>query len=312
MGNDSAQKRLKQTSNHICGKPTKPEPPPTPVAKHINNLLAEARFQQAGDYALDTFLRFPRHKPNKLQKTIIDQAKIEYVPVGDDNVTFYEWNEEAKKTVALLHGFGTSAAALAKFVKPLRNAGWRVIAFDFPGHGSSTGARIELGDMARTVAAIAEREGPLDAIVAHSVGGMMMIFAMVEYKAQLLSSQATFVHISPVLQAETLFQQFCRMYRCPEEIKSLMLEAVHQWGIVDPSSMMERGMPQQIQVGNVLVIHDKSDVVSPMADALRYVDAITQGSKTVFHQTERLGHFGGLEDDKCIELTVQALERTFL
>ncbi|WP_395727506.1 alpha/beta hydrolase [Nakamurella sp.] len=77
--------------------------------------------------------------------------------------------------VYLMHGWGGSGAQLSVFVKPLRQAGFRVVRFDAPSHGRSDPGACGRGrthgvEFAAALAAVMRRFGPADTVIAHSMG----------------------------------------------------------------------------------------------------------------------------------------------
>ena len=77
--------------------------------------------------------------------------------------------------VYLVHGWGGCRAHLGVFVKPLVEAGHRVIAFDLPSHNESDPGDLKPGrttvvECAEAVQAMVRTHGPARAIVAHSLG----------------------------------------------------------------------------------------------------------------------------------------------
>lgn len=79
------------------------------------------------------------------------------------------------RTIALVHGWTSEAAFMAAFIEPLRQAGNRIVTFDFPAHGFSAGRSASMIDCARAMLAVAERLGPFDAVIAHSIGGLVTL-----------------------------------------------------------------------------------------------------------------------------------------
>src|SRR5690606_9262984 len=73
--------------------------------------------------------------------------------------------------VLIAHGWTSEASFMAVFAEQLRRAGFRVVAFDQPGHGKSTQERASLTDCARALLEVADALGPLHVAVAHSMGG---------------------------------------------------------------------------------------------------------------------------------------------
>ena len=77
--------------------------------------------------------------------------------------------------VYLVHGWGGCRAHMAVFVKPLVDAGHRVIAFDLPSHNDSDAGALAEGrttliECADALQAIVQAHGPAKAVVAHSLG----------------------------------------------------------------------------------------------------------------------------------------------
>lgn len=81
-------------------------------------------------------------------------------------------------TVLLVHGWSSEAAFMTAFAGPLCEAGFRVVAFDLPAHGASTGRVLDMPLGVASLAAVAQAFGPLHAIVTHSFGGAIALAAL--------------------------------------------------------------------------------------------------------------------------------------
>ena len=81
-------------------------------------------------------------------------------------------NGTPRGSVMILHGWTSEASFMAVFAEQLRRAGFRVVAFDQPGHGKSAQRRASLIDCARASLQVAEALGPLHFAVTHSMGGL--------------------------------------------------------------------------------------------------------------------------------------------
>jgi pimeloyl-ACP methyl ester carboxylesterase len=80
-------------------------------------------------------------------------------------------------SVLLVHGWTSEASFMTAHARNLRRLGFRVVLFDFPAHGLSAGASASLIDCAHSVREVAERLGPIDYVLAHSLGGMAALLA---------------------------------------------------------------------------------------------------------------------------------------
>ena len=83
-----------------------------------------------------------------------------------------------RRTVILLHGWTGEAAFMTAFVAPLLAAGFRVVAYDLPAHGSSTGIELNIPIGVASLTAVARAFAPVHAIVGHSFGGSIAMAAL--------------------------------------------------------------------------------------------------------------------------------------
>lgn len=83
----------------------------------------------------------------------------------------HEWAGSGP-TALILHGWGSSAARFTLLAQALHARGWRVLVFDAPGHGGSTGRSSSLPQFMAALDAIIERHGRPQALVGHSLGAL--------------------------------------------------------------------------------------------------------------------------------------------
>ena len=88
--------------------------------------------------------------------------------VGD--LAAWEWGAADAPLVGLLHGWEGHGAQLGAFAGPLAAAGFRVVAWDHPGHGESPGNEAHVPLLARLLPEIAAQEGNFHALIGHSMG----------------------------------------------------------------------------------------------------------------------------------------------
>ena len=73
-----------------------------------------------------------------VQSVTVRPARTGYLELADTRLYYRDWGEEsARHTLLLLHGNGESWRCFARQVGPFSEAGYRVIALDSRGHGSS-------------------------------------------------------------------------------------------------------------------------------------------------------------------------------
>lgn len=142
----------------------------------------------AGDLAYKQFLRpklSSRRGPN--HTILAERARFHLrnadwvrVPTAHGKVQCYVFEPDAgtmRGGVLIAHGWTSEASFMAVFAEQLRRAGFRVIAFDQPGHGKSEQERASLIDCARALQEVANVLGPVRFAVTHSMGGLAALLA---------------------------------------------------------------------------------------------------------------------------------------
>jgi pimeloyl-ACP methyl ester carboxylesterase len=198
--------------------------------------------------------------------------------------------------VLLAHGWSGRGSQLAAFSAPLVKLGFRVVAFDAPGHGKADGNQLGLPEMAEVIAQIGKSIGPIHAIVAHSLG-----------------TAATTIALSSGLDAERL------VYIAPPENPGDYLYRVARYlGFGDRIALrtqkrMERrfNYPFALCRGSalapsldvpLLIIHDRGDRDVPHDEGVRLA-AEWAGARLL--STEGLGHNRILRNRKVIEAATE-------
>lgn len=118
--------------------------------------------------------------PTLLPDRAIERRNGEGMPslLALETGTVPVWSWGRGPTVVLVHGWSGGAGDLAPIAAALVRAGWRTILFDMPGHGQSSPRPTNLLVYLRTLTALVERLGPIDAIVGHSLGGTTTALAL--------------------------------------------------------------------------------------------------------------------------------------
>src|ERR1043165_6220570 len=79
----------------------------------------------------------------------------------------YRWQHPSQKKVLILHGYESSVIYFEKYVQPLIEKGYEVLAFDAPAHGRSEGKQTNALDYKNFILHIVNEYGPVTSFVSH-------------------------------------------------------------------------------------------------------------------------------------------------
>ena len=244
-------------------------------------------------YALLT--RPPRVAERAWQCRLRQQARRSTLPCGGGRLAVYSWG--AGPTVLLVHGWGARATHLGKLVPPLVAAGYRVVAFDAPGHGQSSGRTATLPQFAAAVAAVGADVGEVHTLIAHSFGAAMALWAQLDWG---LSARRQ-VLISSLEHCKWVTDEFARLVGLPAHViergRQLMVE--RSGGRMDWERLAVGDMLRQT-TQPTLLLHDAGDPEVPIEHLFTLLAACPERALAV-HVTEGLGHHRLLGDAQVMQ-----------
>jgi pimeloyl-ACP methyl ester carboxylesterase len=233
----------------------------------------------------------------------LEGAWQETITVDGDTLAVMGWgarNPGTQPAVVLVHGWSGRGAQLGGFAQPLVDAGFRVVAFDAPAHGRSSGDRTTIFRIAAALAEVNRRYGPFMGAIGHSFGVPVIGLAL----SQGQIGVARVVAISPPLNAQGLVEKFGRGIHAPAAVRRRFgpqLEAEFGADIWQRVSL-EHVAPQL--TAKALVIHDEEDNGVPWQEGER-VAALWPGA--AFVRTAGLGHLRILRNKDVIARAVAFL-----
>ncbi len=172
--------------------------------------------------------------------------------VGGRRVAAWSWGERGSG-VLLAHGWGSRGARFADLGGALLASGFRVVTFDAPGHGASSG-RLSSGlEFARAALAVATAVGPVSAVVGHSLGGFAAALAI---EGGLAAHRAVF--IAPSANPNTYSAQLASLLGVRDPVMASMRERLERRLGFDWRRMDVPRFAPAMRIP-LLVIHDRDD-----------------------------------------------------
>jgi pimeloyl-ACP methyl ester carboxylesterase len=239
----------------------------------------------------------------------IKPAEQEMIDWGNNYRLQYDGGELAVTTwgssgpaVLLMHGWGGARSQMTGFVDPLLFAGYRVVAFDQPGHGQSDGKTTNLLEIAPTMDLIAQREGSFHAILAHSFGTLITSYALVKRN---LPPPARLVYFGAFNQLLESLPRFQVLAGLSDEIMDGLRAMIYEnFGRDVLDAITNEALVPRINIP-ALMFHDVADNVTPVEDSRAIARVWKQAQ---FIETEGLGHRGALQSKSIHEQVVNFLK----
>lgn len=242
-----------------------------------------------------------RYEVKPAEKEVIEWGNTYQIKYDGGELAVTTWGSSGP-VVLLMHGWGGARAQMTGFVDPLLFAGYRVVAFDQPGHGESDGKTTNLLEIAPTMDLVAQHEGPFHAVIAHSFGTLITSYALVERGFPPPRRLVYFGAFNRLLDSLPRFQVLANL---PDEImdgfRALLTE---QFGVNVLEAITNQTLTPRIDIP-ALMFHDLTDNVTPIEDSRAIARVWKQAQ---FIETEGLGHRGALQSRSIHEQVVKFLK----
>lgn len=259
------QNRIALNTEH----PPLPEAPPVypPILK-----LVQFGFQTggrlfpsyAGRQAYKLFAT-PRYRArHKQSDPLLEQAEIFDVLYGKILLKGYSWGE-GDRVVLLVHGWESRGTALRHFVPALMDEGFRVVAFDGPGHGDSTGTSTNLIHFAGAIKALIQRLDGLHGMITHSFGGAASSFALSQARNSFQLSRLVCIAVPDSLLM--VLQDAANTLALPKGVFQQFLGLIEQKFGASIQEAYTHKMGLKAKIDSALIVHDEQDSVVPFSEA---------------------------------------------
>jgi pimeloyl-ACP methyl ester carboxylesterase len=269
--------------------------------------LAHVSPDGAAALAERMFLTPRRHARPAGEREVLAKGRPLFLPTKYGELAAWEWGPEEPirfasspafdvPSVLLVHGWEGRGAQLGALVQPLVALGFRVVTFDAPGHGDSSGERSSLFHFAEAISRAAEELGPFRAIVTHSMGGAAALWA-----SRNGALARRLVLIAPPIDLRDFTRSMSLTLGLPEDIRGRVHERLgSRFGVPIEEAQAERIASRMH--GPLLVLHDEDDHEVPIACGEAIVRA-WRGAELV--RTRGLGHRRILRDAASLAAIVR-------
>jgi len=246
----------------------------------------------AGQMASRLFRRPRRFRRPDRERVYLEGSEPFTVPLQGHDLLCWSWGpENSSRTAVLVHGWEGRGSQLGAFVAPLVAAGFRVIAFDAPGHGDSPGSYASPFVFRDALLAIADDVGPIELAIGHSFGSFGVALAA---KAGLEIGRV--VLVAPPTSMLGAVATFSEILGLSQRVRGRMIEDLEDRAkstlAENDLTALARTMPMPL-----LLLHDDGDRQVPVA-AGKAVAAAWPDSECLI--TQGLGHRRVLRDPSVV------------
>lgn len=244
----------------------------------------------AARWARRLFFTPGRRKAQQNEQRVLHEAARFELAVGQRTVRGYAWGRG--RPVLLVHGWGGYSAQFAELVPALLARGHRVLALDFPAHGSSAGGTSNVFEFRAALLELGRREGAFHAIVGHSLGAMAVALAV---RSGLAVDRA--VLVAPMTSFTFAVDAFSRELGLSPRLKTRATKSIVE-RFVDEDVELELVRSAGDMRLPLLVIHDEDDRRVPTQLGR---DLAAAWPRARYAETRGLGHKRILSDPEIVQ-----------
>jgi pimeloyl-ACP methyl ester carboxylesterase len=204
----------------------------------------------------------------------------------------------------IIHGWESAVSRLGPLVQALVAAGFKVVTFDMPAHGQSSGHDTDIIEVTEIGLELEKRFGPFSVALAHSYGGA----CLVNLVRQGMKVERLVLFATPASYA-SMIDRFSAYLGLWSPIKAAFVRSINRrYAPHRLESDLDTVRSLAIAARPTLVVHDVADASIPYSDAVRLARAHAEVSLL---PTEGLGHNKLMTDTdvigQCIDfLTAEA------
>ncbi|HUG34312.1 MAG TPA: alpha/beta hydrolase [Anaerolineales bacterium] len=259
------------------------------------------KYQGVVKKAYQAFFSPSQYEIKPKDREIIERGNNYRLPYANGELAVTTWGEGGP-AVLLMHGWGGARAQMTGFVDPMLSAGYRVVAYDQPAHGESSGTMTNLLEIAPTMDLVRQKESDFAAIVAHSFGTIITSYALVNLHFPPPSKLVYFGAFNELLESLPRFQEIAKL---PDEIMGgFRLMLIENFGNGVLEAIVNEELVKQINIP-ALMYHDAEDNVTPVDDSRAIAKA---WKNATYIETSGLGHRGALQSSEIHEQVVKFLQ----
>jgi pimeloyl-ACP methyl ester carboxylesterase len=233
-----------------------------------------------------------RYKTPHKEKEFESSASLFNIESNGKLIQGYEWGASTNPYVLVIHGWAGRATQFRKFIPALLDNGLRIVGFDGPAHGRSQGTKTNLYEFEEVLKNIISVKGAPIAVIAHSFGGGVALFAVMQGLAI-----KKLINIASPTMADEIVKSYLKAIGGSWKTGLAFKKLIHNKYGKPFEEFTAMHFIKEIDDLDLLLVHDSDDNDVPIIQAQELIKAYPKGKLITTHG---LGHNRILKDDKVI------------
>ena len=244
----------------------------------------------------------PQTKKVRQRETVVLKGALHNkIQLEGYDIQIYEWGQ-GEKIAYLLHGWEGNGGSMGAFVSSLSQMGYKIITFDGPAHGKSSGKTANMMLFAKIFNGIVQTYGKAEIIIAHSFGTSVALYSAVEFGIQPKAAAL----LSGTNKIEDIFLEFSRLMKLDKEQEIRLFDYIRMYYGIDAKDLVMNEYAKKSGIKNAILIHDKNDKVIPYINTEAIAKNWT-GAEVL--QVENTGHYKMLWAPVVVNATIDFFKR---
>lgn len=298
---------MKSTAGPIKSTIVRTDPVALRAARAGLRVLSPHAPALAARWAERLFLTARRHERPSWEREALASARPARVRHEAGWIPTWTWTPEGHspgsldrpRTVILVHGWEGRGSQLAAFVPELLTRGFRVVAFDAPGHGDSPLPRASVVEHARALGSVTAALGPVHGVVGHSVGGAATLLAT---RFGLRAGRLAL--IAPPTTPSEYASAFARALALDASLKGAMIARLEARYDIRLDDLDVRRDAERLPIP-LLVVHDRDDRVVAFDHGRNLANDAPHGEMV---EVTGLGHRAILRAPRVVESVARFID----
>ena len=249
----------------------------------------------AARFARTLFFRPQRLRARPVEREVLSRGTRFTLDDEGTQVTGRAWGNGP--VIALVHGWNGHLGQMTPLIEPLTAAGFKVVGFDWPGHGDSAGDAASLLHASRVLGSMQQLFGPFHGVVAHSFGAAATIVA----SSRGLEAGRLVFH-APVARLDRYLNEYSTAFGFSTRQRTAFVDACEAWLEAPFAKFEPIALGPKVE-RPTLVIHSDDDREVELAD----VEVLSKALNAELRTKHSLGHRKSLRDADCIRESVEFL-----